>query len=237
MKLNVLEILLKSVAFLKTNYTKLLPFVLFMFLYNMVSIGFVYFGAQKGINPLMTFLLTLVMLLMLVFYVKLILAVQIYANNILIGQEITLSSAYHLTKGKFWLYVRCYLIIALWMIPFAAIAILKIQYTASIVALYIHFIMALFFMLLPLIATQSKSNKYLTRSMKLIKGNYWSVWTILLITSTIFTLLYSLFVSIYEGQTTQILIIGIINAFIGLFSLPFTSIATAITYHQLTNTK
>ncbi len=237
MKLNVKEILSGGVEVIRNHYNKLLPFILFVFICNLFTSIYgltpSFMQSKPLINSLAVLLSSIIVIAATIFVIKLTLAIQVSINAVLSEQEMSWTTAYMKVKGKFWLYIRYAILVGLFFIPIIVLIILKVPYTTVINTLYGNFILALFCMMAPLVALEEKANKYLRRSINMIKGNYWRVWVILFFSSTIFMLPSVISISLFPGQSYEIAIISIVNAFIGIFTLPFLNAVIVLTYRKL----
>ena len=237
MKIRVKQVLLKSAVFYKENFKHLagLSFAIFAIL-AFIEVGTYVFDLLEE-NPIWADLFELaeLSLIILVFFLvilviailpKLYLTMIILINSLLSKSKITLGEAYRQTKGKYWLTVRCFLIV--WL-PLILIEVFSTR-TALICEI---FIIPYFYVLFPLIAIEPRKKYYLRRSFKMIEGNYPAALLLNLLTSTLWMAIYDALTSFYQGKSTGLLILRVGYAFLCFFILPIAITTTVIVYKQL----
>ncbi|OQB12018.1 MAG: hypothetical protein BWY15_02338 [Firmicutes bacterium ADurb.Bin193] len=178
-----------------------------------------------------------VMIVYIIVGPKLFLGMQIFINSILDKKAISFGETYRQTRGKYWLLIGYSFFIALWFTPYIALIFLKIPYASVIGAIYVGFIVAYYYTIMPSIAIEAKTNHYITKNAELIKGNYLNILMLVLLTTTTYSVIYGLLASLFQGRATEMFILGIANAFISMFTYPFISIVSVIVYRKLLDNK
>jgi hypothetical protein len=84
-----------------------------------------------------------------------------------------------------------------------------------------------------MIAIEPRTNRYLRKSIQMIKGNYIAILALTLISTTLLAVINGTLTQIFQGKTTELLIIGVIYAVIFFFVYPFASSISVIIYRQL----
>ena len=84
-----------------------------------------------------------------------------------------------------------------------------------------------------MIAIEPRMDRYLRKSIKMIKGNYLQVLILTLLTETLLTVIHGVLTSIFQGNTAELLIIDIFYAIVYFFLYPFISTVTVTVYRQL----
>ena len=239
MKINVKQVLSESVSFYKENFRNFIgiSFVVFVFMAFMQAMGFTLdILTNSPLQWLLLFFLLMYGILIpaIIILPKVYLAMPILINSLLGENKLTTKQAYHLTKGKYWLMIGCSLLVGILYVPPMVIMIYaKIPFAAVISSIYTAFITSLFYTLFPMIAIEPRTDRYLRKSINMIKGNYIEVLILTFITATLLAVINGALRYILQGKTTELLIVGMVYAIVCFFVYPFTSTVTVIVYRQL----
>ena len=238
MKLNVRQVLSESASFYKENFKNLMgiSFMVFIFTASVQVMGHMQTMLKGYLLWLLLFILVMlaVEILVIIFFPRLFLSMLVLINSLLDKNKMTMKEAYRQTKGKYWLMVGCSALIALCYIPGIVLVLYtKIPFAALINSIYIAFITSLYYTVLPMIAIEPRTGRYLRRSIQMIKGNYISVLILTLITTTILAAINGVMTYIFQGKPTGLLVIGAIYKIVYFFVYPFSSTVTVIAYRYL----
>ena len=249
MKINVKQVLSESLSFYKKNFTDLMgiPLIIFAFVALVILIILIPSIISKGSgNILWSFLhqsqiylfysvvVLVASIVTIIFFPKLYLAMSILINSLFGENKMTTKQAYDQTKGKYWPMIGCSFLVALWYIPIIVIILLvKIPFANLLNSIYAAFVSSFYYTLFPMIAIEPRTNHYLRKSNKMIKGNYFSALTLIFITSTLLTIITEVLTHIFQGTTAKLLISAIVCIVAFLFLYPFNSTVTVIVYRQL----
>ena len=177
-----------------------------------------------------------VVVVMLIFGPRLLLAIIVQINSVMNNKVVTLEQSYRETKGKYWIALGCIvLVILISELPILLLLLFDFEYFflgLLVGSLYVAAIKSLFLMLLPLIALSQKAEGYIGRSVKLIKGNYIRVFFLYALTTS---LLYFVYVVI-EIQLMEIssrVAVTIFYLLILIFVFPFSQVVKVIVYRKL----
>jgi len=238
MKISIKQILSESVSFYKGNFKNLigLSFVILIYTILMLSMEYTPTILTNHTSWLLLYIFIIFGLLipMMILLPKIYLAIPILIDALLGENKLTTIQAYRQTKGKYWLMVWCSLLVGILYVPLMALTLYaKIPFAAPINQIYISFIAPLFYTLIPMIAIEPRTNRYLRKSIKMIKGNYINVFILNSITLTLITAIHGTLSYIFQGKTAVLLIFNMVYAIAYFFIYPFASTVTVIVYRQL----
>ena len=239
MKLNITQILSASASFYKEHFKKMMgiSFAVFVFtaLMQVMEYTQTIFTKHAQILWLLVGVVFIyaVLIAMMILLPKLYLAMPILINSLLGKKPLTAKAAYRETRGKYWLMVRCALLIGIVYVPFMLIVFTKIPYVSVISSVCMAFVSSLFYTLFPMIAIEPRANQYIRRSVSMIKGNYASVLILTLLTSTLLSVILGILKQVFQVNTTVSIIIGLAYAAVCFFVYPFTNTVSVMVYRQL----
>ena len=242
MRINVGQVLFESASFYKKNFKKLIDISLGAACTSFISTAQTqimgYMQVTSNNVPLWFLLFSIVTgILTLIVTVKLALAMPILVNSLFDENGMTAIQALRQTKGKFWLSIRCSLLVGLlYIIPLIAIMLLKTPFASVIITICIAFISALYYTLSPMIAVEPKTNRYLRRSVKMIKGNYIPALLLTLITVTALSVMNGALIYLFQDNSAAVFIVRIIYTIAYFFTGPFAGITSVMVYRQLKTT-
>lgn len=237
MKISVRKVLLEAASFYKENFrylavTSLLLCVLFAIPSVAIAPNMVI--TQGALIWLFIGLEWAWIVLIIIFMPKFFLAIEIIINSSLDENRMTLGEAYRRTKGKngnFW--GRSILVALMGAVPYVVILLLKIPFAYIIGPVYMAFIASLYYMVVPMIALEPKTTRYLRKSAKMIKGNYLMILLLYFITATLLALLTGIVTHIFTGDAIALLITNIVHYLIYFFVLPFSETVRVMVYRHL----
>ena len=236
-KLDVKEVLTESVLLYKENFRHFIGPSLIYFSYLALMQAIVYLPSIPQGHPLALALLLIILPVLLLVVTllafKFDLAIMIFADSMFFQCRLPFGEAYRLTKGKFWLFFGCSMLVGLFTIPSFILAFFKVPFASQFGAIYMAFVNPFFFTLAPMIALEPKTNRYLTRATKMIKGNYGAVFILTLLTATLLAIINGVFTFMFQGNALALFIRDIVYACIHFFLRPFTSIISVIVYRRL----
>ena len=232
MKLDAKEILIEARKFYKVNFKKLTVFSVIMFLYILLFAISKYCNAVFPKTPLSISFAVLIVTVSIITYPKYILAVQIYINNMFSDKHGSFIKAYQAAKGKYWTSVKFFFIsILIMLIPILALQNIPFSslYLIPVTAVF----NTIFFLVLPVISLENNNKRFLSKSIKLIKGNFINILVLELLINTIFLLPYNFLTAIYAGKAPELLVLSSIYALIRFFVSPFANTVCIIVYKKI----
>jgi len=237
MKINIKQVLSESASFYKENFKKLIgiSFIVFIFMVFMQVTGYTQtiFTSHPSLFWLYFIVIDAILILAIITLPKLALTMSILINSLFGENKLTTKQAYRLTKGKYWLMVRCFMLVGILYIPFVVMIPMKIPFASIISSICVPFISSLFYALFPMIAIEPKTKQYLRKSIKMIKGNYRSILILTFLTLTLLNVVNGALIYLFQGQTTALFIIGLLYTIVYFFVYPFISTVTIVVYRQL----
>lgn len=168
-----------------------------------------------------------------VFLPRLILTTCVLAKSQLDASPMTLKEAYASTKGKYWLTVWCSLLMALFLIPTIPLSASGAAGSAIIAPLYSAVINAVFYVVIPMIALEPVTGKYLRRSISFLRGNYWESLALTLILTTALSLVYYFLATRFGGNAQTLLIIDLAYSLLAGLLVTMRYISTVLVYRKL----
>lgn len=242
MKINIKQVLSESVSFYKENFKNIIgiSFIMFVFMAIMQAVGYTQIMITEHPSWLWSYIIAIYAILILAIIVmpKLYLAMPILINSLLGESKLTTKQAYRLTKGKYWLMVGCSLLVGLFYVPPVMVTLYaEIPFATVIRQIYVAFIAVLFYTLFPMIAIEPRTDRYLRRSIKLVKGNYIEVLILNFVTVTLLTVINGALTYILQGKTTALLIVDVAYAIVYFFVYPLASTVNVIVYRKLNESK
>ena len=236
MKINITQVLSESASFYKEHFKKMMgiSFAVFVFTALMQVTGYTFTKQSQWLWLLVcVIVIYTVLIAMIIILPKLYMAMPILINSLLGKKPLTAKEAYRETGGKYWLMVRCAILIGIVYIPFISIVFTKIPYAAAISSVCMAFVSSLFYTLFPMIAIEPRTNQYIRRSVGMIKENYLSVLILTLLTNTLLSVILGILKEIFQGNTTVSIIIGVMYAAVCFFVYPFANTVSVMVYRQL----
>ena len=173
------------------------------------------------------------MVVFIVFLPRLMLATCVLANSQLDASPMTLKEAYASTKGKYWLTVGCSLLMALFLIPSIPLSANGAAGAAIISLLYSAVINAVFYVVIPMIALEPVTGKYLRRSVAFLRGNYWESLALNLILVTALSLIYYILATGFGDNSQALLVIGLAYSLLAGLLVPMRYICAVLVYRKL----
>ena len=173
------------------------------------------------------------MVVFIVFLPRLMLATCVLANSQLDASPMTLKEAYASTKGKYWLTVGCSLLMALFLIPSIPLSANGAAGAAIISLLYSAVINAVFYVVIPMIALEPVTGKYLRRSVAFLRGNYWESLALNLILVTALSLIYYILATGFGDNAQALLVIGLAYSLLAGLLVPMRYICAVLVYRKL----
>ena len=236
-KIKVMQVLFASVVFYKMYFKRLAGISIFMFaLY--VSFALVYLlptfeeGRQlTGAEGSFIFAYIVFVMVALAFLPKISIAMPFFINSLMNGDEVTIGQAFRQSRGKYWRWVGCILLLS---VPIIILMILGTPWIVIHIAT--AFFSALFYMFCPMISIEPKTNRYLRKSFNMIKGNYKPALIFILITVTSLSTIGHVIRHILQNSTTALATFAMISALIYFFAYPFAETVEVIVYRQLKGT-
>lgn len=185
--------------------------------------------------PMMSYSLVAiaVSIVIIIFSPRMTLSTSVLANSQLEGAPEKLGAAYRATKGKYWLTVGCMLLVAICKFPAALLSNGSVS-TMLISVLFTAVINALFYVLMPMIALEPITGKYLRRSVSTMRGNFWEGLILILIVSTVISVMFSMIRSVFTGNEASLLIADLVYALISALIIPIGGICATLVYRKLT---
>ena len=232
MKINVKQVLSEAVSFYKVNFKYLAGISLIMCI----------FGAAFNMSPMLDphSLLSVGLILMLaiaalVLMPRLFLIIVIIIDSLFDKNRVTFGEAYRQIKGKYWIILsRLFLVVVISFIPAFVLIYMEIPFASAIGGVCSAFIMALYYMLIPIIALEPKTKQYLKKSIQRIKGNYTAALKLYLLTTTLLGVIIATLQQFFAGGTTPHIIAGTAYLLVFFFVFPFAETVIVIVYRQLT---
>lgn len=173
------------------------------------------------------------MVVFIVFLPRLMLATCVLANSQLDASPMTLKEAYASTKGKYWLTVGCSLLMALFLIPSIPLSANGAAGAAIISLLYSAVINAVFYVVIPMIALEPVTGKYLRRSVAFLRGNYWESLALNLILVTALSLIYYILATGFGDNAQALLVIDLAYSLLAGLLVPMRYICAVLVYRKL----
>ena len=173
------------------------------------------------------------MVVFIVFLPRLMLATCVLANSQLDASPMTLKEAYASTKGKYWLTVSCSLLMALFLIPSIPLSANGAAGAAIISLLYSAVINAVFYVVIPMIALEPVTGKYLRRSVAFLRGNYWESLALNLILVTALSLIYYILATGFGDNAQALLVIDLAYSLLAGLLVPMRYICAVLVYRKL----
>lgn len=173
------------------------------------------------------------MVVFIVFLPRLMLATCVLANSQLDASPMTLKEAYTSTKGKYWLTVGCSLLMALFLIPSIPLSANGAAGAAIISLLYSAVINAVFYVVIPMIALEPVTGKYLRRSVAFLRGNYWESLALNLILVTALSLIYYILATGFGDNAQALLVIDLAYSLLAGLLVPMRYICAVLVYRKL----
>ena len=244
MRINVGQVLFESASFYKKYFKKLAGISLGMASASLVSTAYTYAMEYMQTTPnnvplwlaLFSIVILVAAILSFIIVIKLSLAMPILTNALFDENGMTAKQAFGQTKGKFWTIIRCSLLVGILYMPSIAIMFSKIPFASVIGTIYIAFISALFYTLVPMIAVEPKTNRYLSKSAKMIKGNYIPILLLTFITVTALAVINGALIYLFQGKEIALLIVRVSYNIVYFFTYPFAGITSIFVYRQLKTT-
>ena len=235
MKINVRQVLSESASFYKGNFKNLAGISLAVIVFTALNqiTGYAarsLFTDRPFWLTLFSFLILAVSILQIILMPKLYMAILILIDSLLDNNKITVRQAYRQTKGKYWLMAGCSIAVALFCIPAILITFTKIPFASGVSKISFALISSLFYALFPMIAIEQRKKRYIRKSVKLIKGNYFAVLALALVTDTFLDVIKEVLIYIFQNNTITV---NILYSAAYFFVYPFANIAAVIVYRRL----
>ena len=245
-KIDVKEVLLKSLEFYKKNFKYLIVFSS-IYVANeafWIVLEFVYeaFSRQHTSYVLLIqmgswiFLMLIWAIIMIIFGPRFLLSIFVKIKAAMNGRMISLEQAYRETKGKYWIAFGCILFLFIVNeLPLLILITLNHYFSEVLLAsLYVALINSLFYLLLPLIAlSKVEEISYIGSSISLIKGNYQEIFKLYLLTTTLLFFSYSL-ASMVSTSMAYNVVLSMMYIILLFFIFPFSQVVVVVVYKKLT---
>lgn len=237
MVLSVKDIFVEAARFYRASFKKMAPFSFVIFLCSTLFVGFI-FGSTllKPSNPFFGASMALIMAMIVISIAvlpKLNLALYIQIDRTMDGRSLSFGEAYHETDGKYWLMIGYSLLIGLWMVvPVMIMAPFSFAYKNLVMTALGAFVYALYYFVIPMIAIEPKTGKYIRRAIALQKGNYLKILLLQFITSTLLSLLYQFVPPITIGGAQMFFLFNFVYFFINFLLLPYSATVAVTAYRK-----
>jgi len=239
-----LEILKNAFILYKNNFSKLIIFSLFITITTFsTSLYTIILNTEEKQQSLMPLML-LMMIFIIFFFILLIkasLAIQIYIVNAKNNANLTIKESFAKIREKSWRYFGNMMLASLFLIPVLGITnyfnSINNPYYFFISIPYTCLIFPLYFLLEPVMALEEKDTLKLKKTIMIIKGNYFRILVLVLVTQIIWTIPNIVAQALLKGNSFAILLIAILNSIILIFTNSFLCVVKGILYQQLTTNK
>ena len=238
MKLSINGILTESWGFYKANFPKLAVYaglgLLYMLLFNFST----FYPATFETTALYAWLSFAAMIALIIVAPKFVMAVCIYVNALMQGENISFRQAFRATKGRYWRFVGYVVLFSLITLPllglFVALSNIRDWNFSNIFSpLFLTVSTAIFYLLFPLIALEDNGKGLVYKSMQLVVGNFGRILVFVLLTVTIIALPQTILLEIYGEYPLNRLIITSGYALINFFISPFADVVCITVYRKL----
>ena len=222
MKINIRTVLLESWDFYKENFRKLAIFAMMGLAYSVLYAFNNYYNAIHGQTPQYWLFLLLIIAIAILFSPRFILAIPIYISRLFAGEEISFLEAYKRTRGKYWAFIKYYLIIMLlFIVPVALL--LNVPFFQVYFALAMTIVAIPLFFVVPAISLEGRTKGFLSRSIELVKANIANLLILQVLTNAIFSVLSGFLTEIYRDDASNMLILTCGYASVMFFVSPFAN--------------
>lgn len=251
-RINIKETIKESWQLYKDNFKLFITISLVSFIINYFNFGIREIDKFLSFkDPLLAFyILKFLILIVVSFYsIKITITMYICISMRYKNTETSFKYCYNAASKKIWRYIGTSIKLAL-ILLIPSIVLFIANYISRGGAGYIFskmMIIPIFYLaavngFAPIISIFEDDNiSYFKLSRKIVKGDFWRIMLLVLLTSIVFTIPYTLYIFVFnklrEASPYEKLIVSSINQIVSLFTTPFSLSAQLIMYLKLKENK